>query len=109
VFAGDSVRLFKLDQNTATIPVDSVLYNDIQRFNRFSDGYLAFTPGHPGTLSDIRYSNLPTSLEPLWGIEFDPASVEQHVRFSFYRDMSSTNREAFLAMLFNNVMNKANE
>ncbi|MDH5484808.1 MAG: metal-dependent hydrolase [Gammaproteobacteria bacterium] len=101
VFTGASVALFKLDEHSASIPVDSVLYNDIQRFSRFSDGYLAFTPEHPDTLSDIRYSNLPTSLEPLWGINFNPADVEQHVTFSFYRDMSRTNREAFMAMLFN--------
>jgi inner membrane protein len=101
VFVGDSVALFRLDDNAVTIPVDSVLYNDIQRFNTFSDGYVAISPEHPGTLSDIRYSNLPTSLEPLWGIEFDPAVVDRHVAFAFYRDMSKANRDAFMAMLFN--------
>lgn len=101
VFVGDSVALFRLDDNAVTIPVDSVLYTDIQRFITFSDGYVAISPEHPGTLSDIRYSNLPTSLEPLWGVEFNPAAIDEHVTFSFYRDMSKVNRDAFMTMLLN--------
>ena len=105
IFPGASVRLFRLENNEMAIPVDSVLYNDFRRFDEFSDGYVAIAPGRPGTLSDIRYSNLPNSLEPLWGIEFDPLMPDRHVSFSFYRDMSRANRDAFVSMLLDREKN----
>ena len=46
-------------------PTGSVLHEDIQRFNYFSDGYLAWHPDKKNVLGDIRYALTPDSISPL--------------------------------------------
>ncbi len=50
-------------------------------------------------LGDVRYSMVPTSARPLWGIELDPDQPGSHARYAFYREMSKDERERFVAML----------
>lgn len=80
---------------------DTVLYRDIQRFNRFSQGYLAIHPDQENVLGDIRYAMLPNGIRPLWGIEFDMKQPMQHVRFRVFRKLDGQGRQRFLDMLFN--------
>lgn len=101
VYQGDSVVLFKLERDLPDLSSSSVLYEDIQRFIKFADGYVVIYPGRPNVLADIRYSNVPTSVKPLWGIELDMNKPEQHANYNFYRDLSRKNRQRFLSMLFN--------
>jgi inner membrane protein len=56
-------------------------------------------PGRDKVLIDIRYSMLPTSVTPMWGIDIDLASPTQHARFRIYRDRSENMRQKFVAML----------
>jgi inner membrane protein len=44
---------------------------------------------------------LPTSIRPLWGIELNLDTPDEHVRFDTYRTISDKERKAFFAMLFN--------
>jgi inner membrane protein len=78
-----------------------VVYHDIQRFNLFSDGFLAWHPENPNVLGDVRYSMLPTSIHPLWGIELNIDAPNEHVTFNTYRTMSDAERKVFFGMLFN--------
>jgi inner membrane protein len=78
----------------------TTLYNDIARFSKLSDGVLIQHPEQKHVIGDGRYSMLPTSVSPLWGIEIDTTNSDQHVRFGTYRDASEEVREAFLKMLF---------
>jgi inner membrane protein len=72
---------------------------DIARFSHFSSGYLAIRPQQPHVLVDVRYSNLPTTIAPLWGIEIDPTQPDRHAQYKLYRDSSSATREKFLRLL----------
>lgn len=101
VYQGDSVALFKLERDLPDLSPSSVLYKDIQRFIKFADGFAAIDPDRPNVLTDIRYSNVPNSIKPLWGIELDMNKPEQHANYNFYRDLSKENRQRFLSMLFN--------
>ncbi len=101
VYQGNSAALFKLERDIQGLSPNSVLYNDIQRFIKFSDGFVMINPDTPNLLADIRYSNVPTSIKPLWGIEMDMTQPEQHVNYNFYRDLSKENRQRFLSMVFN--------
>lgn len=76
-----------------------MLAQDIERFSHFSAGLLAIRPEQPNILIDVRYSNLPNTLAPLWGIEIDPAHPDQHAKYNLYRDSSKPTREKFFAML----------
>lgn len=80
----------------------SVLYNDIQRFSELSEGYLVQHPDYTNVIGDARYSMLPTTISPLWGIKVDTNKTEQHVSFDSYRDTSEEIREAFKNMVFGN-------
>ena len=69
-----------------TIPADSTLYDDIVRFDHFSDQYLAYHPEYETIIGDARYGILPTSLEPLWGIEINISETDRHAVFKTFRD-----------------------
>jgi inner membrane protein len=74
-------------------------YNDLHRFDRLSDGFLVRHPNDSLIIGDARYSMLPTSLAPLWGIRLDPENPDMHVGFEYFRDASHENRTQLTNML----------
>lgn len=72
---------------------------DLQRFRRFSAGYLA--PGQRrGDVIDVRYSLVPDEARPLWGIFLAPdAAPNDHVQWWSRRDMPPAQRREFVALL----------
>ncbi|SFE69233.1 metal-dependent hydrolase [Nitrosomonas sp. Nm166] len=99
IYPGESVDKFVLERDLSTLPASSVLANDIARFSHFSAGLLAIRPEQPNVLVDVRYSNLPMTLAPLWGIEINPEQPDQHAKYTLYRDSSSATRDKFLKLL----------
>jgi len=99
IYPGESIEKFVLERDLSRLPASSVLANDIARFNHFSAGWLAIRPQQPNVLVDVRYSNLPMTLAPLWGIEINPEQPDQHAKYTLYRDSSSATREKFLTLL----------
>jgi inner membrane protein len=99
VYPGGSARRFTLERDLPDLPPNSVLSRDIGRFQRISDGFVVPDPGRDKVLIDIRYSMLPTSTTPMWGIDLDVTSASQHAKFEIYRDRPDNIRESFTAML----------
>lgn len=99
VYPGGAIRLFEPARDVPGLARGSTQYRDAERFVRFSDGFVAVHPLRPEVLADVRYSNLPNSLLPLWGLELDPARPERHAHYAFYRDMSQATRQRFMDML----------
>ena len=99
IYAGGSLPLFDPARDLPQITRGTTLHTDVARFIQFSDGFVAMNPQRPHALADIRYSNLPNSLDPLWGIELNLTQPEQHARYVFYRDLSRETRQRFMAML----------
>ncbi|MDG5766791.1 metal-dependent hydrolase [Balneolales bacterium ANBcel1] len=77
----------------------TVLYDDLRRFQRFSDGYLIFHPDDDQIIGDARYSMVPNELVPLWGIEADTTKPDRHVPFLYFRDTGEEVRNTFLEMV----------
>lgn len=100
VFSGNTIEVFDINHDLPLLNDQSVVYRDIQRFELFSDGFLAWHPDHPTVLGDIRYAMVPTSIRPLWGIEVNLDEPDEHVPFNTYRTLSDAERKAFMAMLF---------
>jgi inner membrane protein len=96
-YDGDAQPLVRTDEFRSI--ENTTQYNDIQRFYRLSDGYLVRHPEQPDVIGDARYSMLPTSLVPLWGIRLDSTNTANHVGFEYFRDASPENRSAIFTML----------
>ncbi|MDH5473188.1 MAG: metal-dependent hydrolase [Gammaproteobacteria bacterium] len=106
VYQGDSIQAFNPETDLNMIQKTSVLYQDVIRFMSFSDNYVAVHKGQKNILADIRYSNYPTGLDPLWGIEIDNHQPEKHAKFSIYRNITRESRQRFYAMLLNDEVLK---
>ncbi len=76
-----------------------MLSNDIRRFKEFSNNYLAILPENSNFLIDIRYSMLPNSLQPLWGIKMDVENPDHHAKYIITRSNNETVRKIFINML----------
>ncbi|MDX2222968.1 MAG: metal-dependent hydrolase [Rhodospirillaceae bacterium] len=66
--------------------------DDIARFRRFSDGFIALDPARPHRIIDIRYSFLPNEIDALWSIEVSPdAPADAHARYRTHRNDARAN------------------
>jgi len=99
IYPGERIKRFE-PGDLPGLKIDSVMANDIKRFDYFSDGYTALSNQSSGhVLGDVRYSMVPNSIKPIWGIELDMAQQDQHTPFKQYHDSSDENRSVFLAMV----------
>ena len=99
IIEGASVQRFDVSSDLPDLEKTSVLYNDIRRFDQLSSGFVARDPTQENVLGDIRYSLLPVSVKPLWGIVIDAAQPQQHADYQFFRATDRVTREAFINML----------
>lgn len=98
IYQGSSTRLVPWQQQFQEFQ-GSTLYRDIQRFSDLSNGMLVQHPEYDHVIGDGRYSMLPTTIKPLWGIRVDTTRPSRHVEFETFRDASPEVRQAFLNML----------
>jgi inner membrane protein len=106
VIRGESVSRFSIEKDLPELDPASILYADIQRFMRFSDGYVAFDPERENVIGDIRYSMLPTSAKPLWGVHIDLQYPQQHADYRFFRENNKETRQAYIDLLLGRSRNK---
>ncbi len=98
IYEGESAELVDLNEEFGKYE-GTTLYNDLQRFERLSEGFLIRHPDKPEVVGDARYSMLPTSLVPLWGVQTDTTDTETHLPFLYFRDAGEEVRNEFLEML----------
>ena len=101
LFPGQSIARLDSRNHGLPIPAHSILQQDIDRFSNFTSDYLALHPQKSDVIIDVRYSNLPHSHLPLWGIRFDASRSGQHAAYQLFRDASKATREEFMRMLLN--------
>lgn len=99
IYEGESAPLLNWRDQYSQLK-STTLYEDISRFDRLSGGILITHPDSNNVIGDGRYAMLPTSIEPLWGIEVDTVKPNQHVSFNTYRDAGAPVRQIFKDMLF---------
>lgn len=104
IFRG--MRLYHGDSARLRSPVDEDFRQlsqqrreDIARFWKLSDGYMISHPGNANILGDARYSMLPTSLIPLWGIDISGRRDSSPTPYLYFRDSGPEVREAYIDML----------
>ena len=69
IINGDSVRILNLARDFPWLNRNSRQANDVRRFGRLTNGYLAADPISPARIIDIRYSMIPNKIDPLWSVE----------------------------------------
>lgn len=99
IYPGGSSKRFIADRDMPDLAPDSALNHDINRFQFFSNDYVIIDPERNNVLVDLRYSMLPTGLSPLWGIDMNVETNDQHAAFINYRDSSAETRGQFINML----------
>lgn len=97
VYPGAQTALLKPEAQG--FPENSRAQRDLERFYRFSDGWLVRHPDQPNLYGDLRFALLPNSAVPLWGIELDPNNPENAPRWVTLREMSPTLRNCFVTMI----------
>lgn len=98
IYMGGSMPLITPEEDMAQFE-STTLYSDLKRFQHFSDGYLARHPVNSDIIGDARYSMIPTSMVPLWGVEVDTLQTGRHLPFLYFRDMDEEMRSEFFNML----------
>lgn len=101
-YQGVSIAALDVENDFSDMDKASMQYQDILRFNYFSDGYIVSAPGQSNIIGDVRYSMFPLSAQPLWGIEMNPESPDTHVAYATFRDNDAEQRRLFIDMLFAN-------
>jgi len=98
-YPGGSVARFNPGRDLPGLAQDTVLRRDIDRFSRLADGFVVLDSTRKRVLTDIRYSMLPTTLTPMWGLDLNQEADSEHARFEVYRDRPDNARELFTDML----------
>lgn len=95
-YPGESAPLLDASAATDIVGADTRRRNDLERFRRFSDGFLIADPARPGFVGDGRYALLPTRIAPLWGLEW---AGDGRPVFVTRRELTAEIRSDFVAML----------
>lgn len=89
VFAGSSVPKLDSRRDLPWLDPNTQQARDIDRFRRFSDGFVAQDPVHPNRIIDVRYSFVPNRLNALWSIELAPDTPPTvHARYRTHREQA---------------------
>ncbi|MBK79804.1 MAG: metal-dependent hydrolase [Gammaproteobacteria bacterium] len=99
-FPGERVRVLEMDPRWSPPAPGSRQHRDLERFERFSAGYLALAEDDPTLIVDVRYSLVPNQVDPLWGIRLRPATPDGHAGFETDRETTPADRAALTRMLF---------
>ena len=97
-FPGARVPKLDLARHFPSLEPDSQQALDVERFRWFSDDYLSPMENTPRII-DMRYSLVPNEVDPMWGIDIDPAKQTAHVRWWSSRELTDIKQRDFAGML----------
>jgi len=106
IYQGETVKSVSQDITFSTLDSASLLYQDIKRFQTFSNNYIAFDPRNQSILGDIRYSMLPASANPLWGIAINRNKADEHAPYFTMRKHNTQLRQKYINMILGKDINQ---
>lgn len=98
-YPGERIRRLQVDRALPWLTPGSRQAEDLERFRRFSAGYLAPARGREHAVIDVRYSLVPNEIDPLWGIRLNPRDQARPAEFFTERAITGSERALFLKML----------
>ena len=100
IWAGNSTDKLNLARGFLWLDPRSQQAKDVQRFGRFSSGYLGLDPQNSMGIVDIRYSLLPHQIAPLWGIQLSETRGNgQYAHYFTRREKRSESLKVLMEML----------
>jgi inner membrane protein len=100
IFYGESIDKINIQLSFPWLMLKSQQAKDIERFNWFSNGYIAINPKNKNQIIDIRYSEIPNEIGGLWGIELDKnKNNTEHVRYITNRNASKARFKVLKEMI----------
>ena len=72
----------------------SIGYQDLKKFEWFSDNFLVASNDDPYLINDFRYALLPNSSQELWGVLCNPNSPNKHVAVIHQRNIDKGSGDA---------------
>ena len=106
IYQGETVKSVSPNIDFSFIDKDSQLYQDVIRFQTFSNDYIAFDPNDRSILGDVRYSMLPNSASPLWGITINPNKADEHTPYLTMRKHNTKLRQQYIDMVLGKNIKK---
>jgi len=101
VWEGSSIAKFEAGKDFAWLAANSQQAKDIERFSHFSSGFVAIDPFQQNSIVDVRYSQLPHHIEPMWGIRLVKGrATDEHAEYFVRRDPSSRSFGALFRMFY---------
>jgi inner membrane protein len=97
---GEKIEKLNLKKHIKGLKKNSQQAIDIERFRKFSAGYLSYKPDQKLVI-DTRYSFLPNKISPIWGIVINPQKkTKDHV--VWWKNESPTRKQIseFLGLLY---------
>jgi inner membrane protein len=99
-FTGVSLPKLDIGRDLPWLDPASQQAQDIARFSRFSDGFVAEDPDRPNRIIDVRYSFVPNTVSALWSIELTPgAPLGTHARYRTHREYARESLGRLWSML----------
>ena len=98
-YKGESIPFLGKSQMDIWTGENQSLTTAVDRFAHFSQGYLYQPREQPEILADLRYSILPNSTKPLWGIAIQSEPNSNQVEFVTFRRRDDATLKKFFSML----------
>lgn len=100
LYLGEKALAVEPSQDFLTLPKNSILYQDIKKFDFFSNNLLVKKPEFPNIIIDARYSPIAYGTTPMWGIKYDISKPDSHAEFiRFPREVNELNFKNFIKMI----------
>ena len=101
IYPGTSISKLNMQEAFPWLTSSSQQAKDVERFHRFSNGFIAQDPYNKLRIIDMRYSMVPNQIKGLWGITLLPTANESaHVRYSTHHERTPESTQAFIDMLY---------
>lgn len=101
VWEGSSITKFEPGKDFNWLTANSQQAKDIERFSHFSSGFVAIDPFQENSIVDVRYSQLPHQIDPMWGIRlYKGRAVNEHAEYFVRRDPTSRSFGALFRMFY---------
>lgn len=98
IYTGSNLPLLNSQGDNPFVD-DSQAGRDFLRFAAISDHWLGVHPSRPDMAGDVRYTMLPISTEPLWGVNLEINDQYQHLDVITNRRFTPFMRQQFINML----------